>query len=125
LKKRLYAAISWLILICILTLTPGNKLPKDPGIIPHFDKMIHLFMFFILSILWITSVAIDSQNKFIKKNILLISLIGTFLACILEYMQKYIPNRSFDFVDMLMNVAGVLLGILFFKLFSRKFSIYL
>jgi len=123
LKTRLIAALSWLILICFLTLTSGNKFPKNPKLIPHIDKMVHFLMFFILLILWILAIGLDNQNK-IKRNVLMVvGVLGTILACLLEYLQKFIPYRSFDLLDMSMNIFGVVCGVLCFHFIHKKYSL--
>jgi VanZ family protein len=124
-NKILTLAVGWLLLLSILTLTPGNKFPKEPDFIPHLDKMVHFVLYFTLSTLWCVSIGLNLHKKLLRNNIALVLLIGITLAVVMEYLQKFIPYRSFDLWDMTMNVSGILFGITCFLLFHRKYSNYL
>jgi glycopeptide antibiotics resistance protein len=110
---RLILALSWLIIISIAMLTPGNKLP-DANYFDLQDKFIHFLCFSGLSFLW-CGVGIKKSELPLGKNRLI--LFGLAAGIGLEYAQRFIPFRTFDFMDMIVNEIGGILGLLgYFKI---------
>jgi len=98
-------------------LTPGDKFP-DAQFFDLQDKLIHVICFAGLSFLW-TGVGIKKQELPLGKNRLIINFIlfGLIAGIVLEYAQKFIPFRTFDFMDMIVNEIGGILGLLgYFKI---------
>ena len=87
-----------------------NDISKQPQISPDFIiSSNHLYAFFSLS-----SLGLISYSKSTKKIILyLISI-----SVILELFHLFIPNRSFQFLDLFGNIAGVLISIFILILFN-------
>jgi len=79
--------------------------PKNK--IPHLDKFIHFFVFFVLS--WIVDSAIKEP---LYKNRTLIACL--FLYSIgIEIMQFFIPYRHAEFYDVIANLIGMLVYLAF------------
>lgn len=121
---RLLLGISWLVFIAFAMLTPGDKFP-EADFFNFQDKVIHFVCFGLLSFLW-CGVGIDS--KIVpkpKKRILINYLIfGIIAGIILEFLQRYIPFRSFDYMDMIVNEIGGLAGLIaYLKIPIKKFSL--
>ena len=73
----------WLIIICYLSLMPGNGLPKVPLInIPHFDKIVHLGFYFILTLLMIKPFSKISAFPYLFSM-----LISAVISGIIEILQ--------------------------------------
>lgn len=114
---RLILALSWLIIISFAMLTPGDKFP-DANYFELQDKLIHLICFAGLSFLW-CGVGIKKAELPKGKNRLILNFIlfGIFAGIGLEFAQRFIPYRSFDFMDMIVNEIGGILGLLgYFKI---------
>ena len=104
-----------LLALLILYLFPGSligyflyeDLDKQPDLIPNpiGTSINHAFAFFYLSILGLISHMRD--KSFIQTNIFLISL-----SIILELSHYFIPNRSFEFLDLFGNLIGVLIAMI-------------
>ncbi len=105
--------------LLIIYLFPGSligyflygDLGKQPILISNpIGTSINHCIYFI----WLTSLAIIISNKFkvIFANTYLIFL----LSILLEISHLFIPNRAFEYYDLLANIAGVLVAIIFFKL---------
>jgi VanZ family protein len=121
---RTILAISWLTVISIAMLTPGNKLP-DANYFEFQDKLIHLICFAGLSFLW-TGVGVR-KSKVLKNRKRLITnfiLFGVLAGIVLESLQHFIPNRTFDIMDLIVNEIGGILGFLaYFKIPTNKIGL--
>ena len=73
----------------------------------------HLYAYIVLSI--IGFLTYRKNNHF---NILSIYLI--FLSIVLEVLQYFVPNRSFEFPDLFGNLAGVIIAIIIFYFFKKN-----
>ena len=121
-KKRTALAILWLLLILVATLTPGDRLPSTPKII-GFDKLVHFSLFAILAFLWCRVAIGKGFKKLNIKKIITNYLVFCFLFAILvEYLQRHIPGRSFDYADMTANIIGIAIGTISFIILHRKRS---
>ena len=102
--------IAWILLIFALCAMPPQDIP-DPGIdIPHLDKVVHIGMFFIMSLL-----ICYRYERFAFKNIYAVAIAFSFLyGGLIEILQHYFFNRGGDLWDLLADVAGGVLGCLLF-----------
>ncbi len=106
--------IVWLALICYGLFIPAQKIPVKPFLqIPHFDKMIHFAMFFVLTLL------LFKPFKTLKLNhIFWASATSIIFGVLLESVQRIIsPTRSSDIYDFFANVTGIAVSVVFFLIF--------
>ena len=113
-----------LITLLILYLYPGSligyifygDLGKQPDIIPNpiGTSINHALAFFFLSM--VSLIGHIRDKNFDKIIIFLI-----FLSIVLELTHNIIPNRSFQFFDLLGNLLGSFLAILII-IFYKKFK---
>lgn len=110
-KKRARSyAIVWTLLIFVLCFIPGKELPQVS--VPLADKWVHLVLFAIFAFLWLCS----TPTKNLRYYIVLFA-ITVFIGWLVEYIQgHFIPGRTQDNMDTLMDAGGGLIGILFFRL---------
>ena len=110
------------LILIFLYLFPGSALGwflcKDlslqPQITPDFIiSTNHLYAYIVLSV--IGFLTFRKNNQF---NILSIYLI--FLSIVLEVLQYFVPNRSFEFPDLFGNLAGVIIAIIIFYFFKKN-----
>ena len=110
------------LILIFLYLFPGSVLGwfiyKDlslqPQITPDFIVSTnHLYAYIVLSV--ICFLTFRKKNQF---NILSIYLI--FLSIVLEVLQYFVPNRSFEFSDFFGNLAGVIIAIILFYFFKKQ-----
>ncbi len=73
----------------------------------------HLYAYIVLSV--IGFLTFRKKNQF---NILSIYLI--FLSIVLEVLQYFVPNRSFEFSDLFGNLAGVIIAIILFYFLKKQ-----
>lgn len=118
--KRLCTArflpITWTLLIIILLCLPGSTIPGD-GLfsIPHLDKLVHLLLFGGFVICWGFNLYFRraTAQKW-RRTIVVLTACSIILGIVLEFLQLwFIPNRSFDGMDIIADSAGALLAALF------------
>lgn len=104
-KLLLLSAVFYTIILIVLSLININNIP-DLGS-DMDDKIYHVIAYFILSILWITYV----KNNRNSNHIYTVAILAVALGASLEVLQYLVnPNRTFDFLDMLANTVGVIIG---------------
>lgn len=103
-------------------LTPGERFP-EVDLFNAQDKLIHLLTLGIQGYLW-TGVGIKSQpvGSHRKRAWINFLVFGLLIGIVFESLQQIIPNRSFEWTDMIVNAIGGYLGFLaYFKWPSIKF----
>ena len=109
-------------ILIVLSLFPGSLLgcyfyddcKIQPQITANFIiSTNHLYAYIVLSV--IGFLTYRKNNQF---NILSIYLI--FLSIVLEVLQYFIPNRSFEFPDLFGNLAGAIIAIIIFYFFKNN-----
>ena len=109
-------------ILIVLYLFPGSLLGcyfyNDCKIQPQITENFivstnHLYAYIVLSL--IGFLTYRKKNQF---NILSIYLI--FLSIVLEVLQYFVSNRSFEFSDLFGNLAGVIIAIIIFYFFKKN-----
>jgi VanZ family protein len=103
---------AWALLILMLILMPGKNMP-DTNIwsLLTFDKFAHFFVFAVL--VFLLTIGLIKQHTYIwlrfkAGKMALIS--GITYGFLLEFIQSFIPDRTFDPRDLLANTIGCFLG---------------
>ena len=119
--SQYWKTIVWFAIVFFLSTMKVPDVPRIPLIdIPHFDKIIHFLMYFILATIWM----IDDYKK--RKLFRTLNLIITFASAVLygallELVQKIIvQNRSGDILDVFANMMGAIFALILF----RNISLY-
>lgn len=108
--------------MCVALFTPGDNLPSTP-LFPHKDKVIHFMIFGVLTFLWSRVGTLDANKKLKNLNFFTNYLVfGIILAILLEYLQRYVPNRSFDLWDIAANIIGGTIGVICFYILYKRDS---
>ncbi|MFA6367597.1 MAG: VanZ family protein [Bacteroidales bacterium] len=114
-KINLVLFVLWIGLMLFGILAPTDSLPNDIGFlsfIPYFDKIVHGGMFFGFAFLlfWLF-VSKYSQ----KKSFFLTIVISIFFGIITEFLQLFLSaiiHRSFELIDFLADILGILFSML-------------
>jgi VanZ family protein len=109
------ATVFFIVTVVLLTL-PGSSFPKSHLFdIPYFDKWVHIGLFGLLCLLFSFPIRDFSISNSKKRNwFLLITAIGIGYGISMEFVQKYwIPNRSFELMDIVADSVGCLLALIF------------
>ncbi len=116
--KKFIPGIIWFIIVLILICLPGKVFPKVKPWFEEldFDKIIHITMFGILNLLFVSPLFksdLNLSNK--KKSILFITLFFIGWGFITECIQLFVPKRSFDLLDWLADSIGILIVYWFYS----------
>ena len=110
-NKYFIGAILWALLILVLTLTPSSSLP-DTSLF-SYDKIGHIVIFLVLSYLFTSGLNANKPSK-LKANILTSISLTMIYGIIIEVSQAFIPERGMEFLDLVANCSGSILGISMF-----------
>jgi VanZ family protein len=122
-KKVPYAwiAFTYAVLILIFSSIPDLS-PPQLGF-EYQDKLYHFVEYGIFSVLLFFTL-LNSKRDFLRKNVLLISLlIGASFGILDELHQKFIPGRQADVLDFTADFVGVALIQICFWVYHRKKSV--
>ena len=106
------------IMILVLSLGDAGDVARPVYmLIPHADKLFHLVMYFILTMVILT------QYRYLTRkpsNVIWLSLGAFTYGVIIEFMQRYLTQtRSFEKLDILFNLAGIITGITGYYILCR------
>ena len=126
--KKFIPGIAWFFIVAILTLMPGNDVPKVGWLdsIPNFDKVVHAGLFGGLTFLFYLPYFKSSFSHQQKINYLIrITLAAIVWGITVEFIQKYfIPGRDFDLLDWAADSLGALIAcwlcVKILKYFEKK-----
>ena len=109
-------------ILIVLYLFPGsllgcyfyNDCKIQPQITANFIVSTnHLYAYIILSVIGFLTFRKNNQFNCLSKYLV-------FLSIVLEVLQHFIPNRSFQFSDLFGNLAGVIIAIIVFYFFKKN-----
>lgn len=106
--------IFWILMIQLFCFIPGNELPQSPFI--SFDKVFHVFIFAFLSFQLMAGLRKQYRFKKLRYYFIRVSLgFSLLFGVYTELMQGWFAQgRYADWIDMLANAIGSLLGWMLF-----------
>ncbi len=112
-EKSFIPAFCWFVTSFILLVIPGDDLPHSSFFdIPFFDKYVHLGMFSMLTFLFCYPF-VSLPRSTIFRLFTTIAVLVIAYGAAMEFVQKYfVPGRSFDLIDMLVDAVGSVLGLI-------------
>ena len=118
--KRLYPAILWALLIVVLSLAPQDEFDNKSAM-DNLDKIVHLFLYALLVHLTMVGLLKQMEYKILHKMAAYVSITAAFfLGLILEILQGTVfVSRSIEFMDLLANTMGSLLGLVSFYMIYK------
>lgn len=114
--KQYFKSILWASVIIYLSLVHiSSTTTVKATFIPHFDKLAHIFIYMIFSLLLLF------ENRKSRKTYLPL-LIAVFFGVLMEILQHLLTTyRSMEIYDMLANTLGVILGMLIIRTIQKLF----
>ena len=119
LKFVFYISVIFLITV---SLFPGSVLGYifygDVSTIPSNTFSLETTLNHFVSYIYVSVLGlfIYIENKYFGKIFFLL----LFLSIILEFLQLYIPNRSFQISDLFANIVGVFVGYVMIKIYKFR-----
>jgi len=118
-----YKPFIWLLIISYGLYLPAESLPRKPFInIPHFDKIVHFGLFFVLCLL------LFRPLKQLRKNYLFWApLISVIFGAVFELTQHlFSSSRNSNIYDFVANCTGIGISLVFyyFLVSNKKWEKY-
>lgn len=116
-----YLLIAWAITIIVVSSTPNIptlKIHRLKGDI-RLDYLIHFLEYGALTVLSFITFAGEEFRMGLRKALKITAILCLF-AILDEYHQKLIPGRSFNYVDILSNLTGIIAWAVFCIVIFRK-----
>lgn len=109
--------ILWTLTILVLSFLPNKTFPKVEIWSP--DKLVHIFIYMVLSILFGLSIYQD-HGKIIRK-LFIVSIIGCIsFGWLIEIFQPILTDRYYEFYDIVANTVGVIIGSMIINLLFNQ-----
>ncbi len=118
--KYQFPAIVWCGVIFFLSSLQGNEVP---GLKYNTDKLAHAVVYFILGAAFHRALKFQKNPSLVSFSLLL-TVLGTFLYGMSdEFHQSFVPGRMAGWNDVLADVAGGILYVVFYmryKFYEQK-----
>ena len=112
----------WMIIVVFLNVVPlGNKLNQDltSRFVFRLDYVVHSLTFLIFAWIWVLG-KIKNVSWFESYEVLKFGGIVFVSALVIELLQIFLPYRTFNPMDMMANLVGAILTLLFIFISHRK-----
>ncbi len=110
--------IAWVIMITVLSLTPGKYIPPPPFELIKPDTLAHFVFYAVLAFPLLVIRLLSSKKIFFLGIILIVSGYGF----LIEIVQYFVPGRFFDWHDAVINALGSVSGAIFFHFIYGKYN---
>lgn len=102
----------WVIIIIAACMSHKSDEPNTSffDIIPHFDKVVHIVLYAILTLLWTEALA-RKRGYITVGNTIMVTLLSFSLGVCIEVFQPLV-GRTSDIWDAAANAAGCVLGVI-------------
>jgi len=117
--KQYWLPYFWAAFIFLASVVRGERLPKAPLAIPHFDKLVHFTLYFILCYLFLY--ARNKQYQLQDKRYKIAAFVivaGSWLYGLgIELIQEYVfISRHFEWWDIAANGLGCVIAAIVYRI---------
>lgn len=119
---RFWKSVVWALFVLVACVTPARNLQKVNRIpIPHFDKLVHFTLFFVLVLLLLYEGRQYLNSTKGRRTTLWIVIFSSAYAVALEAIQLwFVASRSGSLMDLLANWAGIVLAIATWRWLEKR-----
>ncbi len=118
-KTLLLLAILYTVLVTVALLSPTTGVLQFN--IPFFDKLIHILIHWILTLLWLAYFFTGNRYHFSTKIVVFTLFTCFFYGIVVEAFQQWFTvTRTFEIFDIVANGIGNLTGLLSFWIIKKK-----
>jgi len=120
-KKYKFSILIFLVIVTV-SLINTQSIPIDEELLfKHFDKVVHLLMYFTLTFTFVVENFISNKFNIYKMHLFAIITLSSIVGISMELAQSFFTTyRSGDFFDEMANLSGVVLAVLVFLLLKNK-----
>jgi len=121
-KKRYWISIAvWASIILVLCGMPPQDVDKIKFIdIPYLDKLVHFGLYFVLALLIMAILTLNSKLKYSRWANLITIFSCLLYGWLIEVMQRaFFPGRSYELMDVVADTAGAVVGVLLYRTIRR------
>ncbi len=118
----LLPGLVWLYIVSFLMTMPASAFPTEDWFSKvQFDKWVHAGLFAMLVTCWCWGMKkLITRKEKLAAVFIWVTILVILYGIGMEFIQKYyIPNRSFDFWDIVADAVGAYIGLIF----SRRYFI--
>ena len=120
-SKQLFTiCLSYSVVVTIVFLVPAKQVPSLFDFYIPIDKLVHIFIFLVLSFLWLAY--IDRVLTNTKPIVLFLALLGCLLyGIIIEVSQElFVRSRKAEALDVIADLFGASIGLFLFWNFKDR-----
>lgn len=112
--------------LAVIGLSVMKSVDQDTAHFISLDKVVHFSMYFVLTFMWAVEGLKQYRFRWWRYNSVKLSLIFCILlGVVLELVQLYLlPDRDFDYYDVLANTLGAIGALIFFRIIYGKVEHY-
>lgn len=120
-NKQLWTAVFYIWLIALLVLTSmsfPNKITPEEESGLRWDYFEHFFLYLVIPVLYFFSNGAYLHRLF--KQTYYILIMGLIFVSLTEIQQYFIEGRSYNPLDLVLNISGYLTGIPLGRMLQKK-----
>lgn len=126
--QKLYRIIFWIgyFTVLVISLIPLKRINFDKIIIEsqvfylRLDHFLHFSAYFLICVYYLIG-WLKGFSLFYPSSLWRFFILVLILAVVSELVQLWVPDRAFNVFDMLANVLGLILGIIFIKMVPKRY----
>lgn len=113
-KTLQVASVLWMLAVLILSVSRPPSLPTNDWL--GFDKIAHFVCYGLMAFLILGG----WQKSFFshKKSYIFVIAFVSLYGLGIEFIQGFLPNRYFEVPDIIANIMGSFVGVVFYPLVS-------
>jgi len=121
-KQLLVVCILYSLFITIIFLLPSKEIPELFDTFIPIDKLVHVFIFLVLTFLWLLYVnsVLNGTKPIALFFILAVCLLYGILIEVIQ--EHYLSSRGAEVLDVIADILGASLGLLFFRNYKNRIT---
>jgi VanZ family protein len=119
-KKYKITSLFCLIVLILSVLPAGGAMNIK---ISNIDKIVHFLLYFLIVAAMFFDNFLNRKKNISKKKLICFFIFAIIFGTVIEIIQYFLPFRSAEWLDLLSNSLGAILGIILISIFYKKIII--